>query len=41
MSKPVRKAYEPYFGCKVGDEGKVLGLRTCCGPCSRTLAGDG
>jgi len=41
LSKPVRKAYELYFGCKVGDEGKVLGLRICCGLCSRTLAGDG
>jgi hypothetical protein len=40
LSKHLRRAYELYFGCKVGDEVKVWGLRICCVSCSRTLAGD-
>jgi hypothetical protein len=39
LSQYVRKAYELYFGCKVGDQDKIWAPKICCSSCSRTLAG--
>jgi hypothetical protein len=39
LSQFVRKAYELYFGCKVGDQDKVWVPKICCSSCSRTLVG--
>lgn len=39
LSSLVKKAYELYFGCKVGDEDKSWAPKMCCSSCSRTLTG--
>ena len=35
----MRKAYELYFGCKVGDQYKFWASKICCCSCARTLTG--
>jgi hypothetical protein len=39
LSPLVRKAYEIYFGCKVGDTDKVWAPKICCGSCLWTSTG--
>lgn len=39
ISSLVKKAYELYFGCKVGDQDKSWAPKVCCSSCSRTLTG--
>lgn len=39
ISPLVKKAYELYFGCKVGDQDKPWAPKVCCSSCSRTLTG--
>jgi len=34
----IKKCYEHYFGCKVGDEGKSWAPHFCCVTCARLLA---
>jgi len=34
----IKKCYEHYFGCKVGDEDKSLAPHFCCVTCARRLA---
>ena len=39
ISSLVKKAYELYFGCKVGDQDRSWAPKMCCSSCSRTLTG--
>jgi hypothetical protein len=33
----VKKAYDLYFGCKVGDQDRLWAPHVCCGTCARNL----
>lgn len=37
----VKKAYELYFDCNVGDQGKPLAPHICCGTCASKLKNSG
>lgn len=39
LSQLIQKAYELYFGCKIGDQDKIWAPKFCCTSCSRTLSG--
>lgn len=39
MTPLVKKAYELYFGCKVGDQDKIWAPHICCKNCAVTLRG--
>src|SRR5271165_6535673 len=39
MTPLVKKAYELYFGCKVGDQDKVWAPHICCKHCAVNLRG--
>jgi len=37
----IKKCYEHYFGCKVGDQDKILAPHFCCVTCARLLVAKG